>query len=265
MDKDIIKKIRKDCLEISYLGRDGNLQSVFSALDIMWVLYDSVVYKGEDKVKRNNTFVLSKGQASLGLYVILAEKGILSLDEVKTFCKFNSRFGMQIDRTKFNEIGIEISAGSLGHGFPIAVGMSMALKIQNSSDKVFVLVGDGEFNEGTMWESALLASAKKLDNLCIIIDDNNSIGKMLDMGDMKKKLEAFGFEVRKINGHSHNEILKALSEDHFNKPLAIIAKTIRGYGCESMMRDIKWFHRSPNLEELNILIEEVEKFEKTYV
>lgn len=261
-----MKKLRKECLRVAALGGDSNLQSNFSALDIMWVLYDQVIncnrnnYKSEDR----DYFILSKGQASLGLYVILAEKGILDKKELNSFCKYDSKYGMQADRTKFDG-GIEISPGSLGHGFPIAVGVAMASKLKGRTNRVFTLVGDGEFNEGTMWEAALMAGSKKLDNLCVIIDDNNSIGSMLNMGNMEQKLIAFGFEVLRIDGHEHREIFLALSKVALEKPLAVIAHTVRGYGSKTMMTEDKWFHRAPNYEELALLLREVDGFEKTDV
>ena len=249
---DIIKKLRKECLKISYLGKDGNLQSTFSALDIIWTLYDKVI-KSEDK------FILSKGQASLGLYVVLVEMGILNKKELTSFCEFNSRFGMQIDRTKFNEM-FTISTGSLGHGFPMAVGIAMANKIKKITGRVYVLVGDGEFNEGTMWESVILACHKNLDNLCLIIDDNNSIGKMINIKDLYKKLLEFGFFVNVIERCNHNDIYNALRTPTINQPLAVIVKTVKGYGSETMIKDNSWHHRSPNKIELNMLIDEVDEF-----
>jgi len=249
---DTIKELRKQCLEISYLGQDGNLQSTFSALDIMWTLYDKIL-KDDDK------FILSKGQASLGLYAVLAEKGIISKDELKSFCKLNSRFGMQIDRTKFNE-EFMISAGSLGHGFPMAIGIAMANKIKKSTAKVYVLVGDGELNEGTMWESIILACHKKLDNLCLIIDDNNSLGKMINIDNLGEILIRFGFFVNTVDGHNQKDMYNALTTHTIDQPLVVIAKTQRGYGSKTMMEDNSWFHRSPNKAELNMLISEVDTF-----
>jgi transketolase len=259
-----LKNLRKKILEISFFGQDGNLQSVFSALEIMWVLYDKVINLSPENYDERDLFVLSKGQATLGLFIILAENGIFSYDELNTFCKFDSRFSMQADKTKF-EKGIENSAGSLGHGFPMAVGMAMANKIKGIKSKVITLVGDGEFNEGTMWEAAILAGHKKLDNLCLIIDDNSSIGKMVNMGDMAKKLNEFGFKTTTINGHDCFQIYDACTMKHDGAPHAIIAKTFRGYGCETMMNKSEWFHKAPNKKELEILLREVDSFEKANV
>jgi transketolase len=250
-----MKNIRRHCLAISYHGKDGNLPSVFSSLEIMHTLYNYIMNYNDD-------FVLSKGQASLGLYVILSKCGILNIEEIYSFGEFNSRFSMQVDRTKFNG-EIKTSAGSLGHGLPMAVGMAMAKKIQGDTSNVYVLVGDGEFNTGTMWESLLIAKHHNLNNLCVIIDDNNSSKSMIDMGDMKLKFEAFGFSVAIANGHNHISLFNAITS-HIN-PLVIIAKTKRGYGCKTLMNDKSWFHRFPNEDELIILDKEVDEFEETNV
>ncbi len=263
MHSNKIKELKKEILRISYLGQDGNLQSVFSSLDILWILYSKILncnncnYNDEDR----DIFILSKGQSSLGLFVVLADLGFFDSKELETFCQFNSKFGMQGDRNKIP--GVEISAGSLGHGLPIAVGMAIAHKIRGINSRIYVLTGDGEFNEGTMWESLLLAAHNQLDNLRIIIDDNKSISKMLDIGSLAKKLEAFGMEVINTDGHNHKALEYALSVEPHNKPLAIIADTFRGYGCNTLMDDPSWFHRSPTADELDNLIREVELYETT--
>lgn len=261
-DDKAVRNLREQIVTASHFGGDGNLQSVFSSLDLMYILYEYILNARPSNAKDidRDYFVLSKGQATLGLYCILARHGYFDIEEVNTFCKLTSRFGMQADRTKFNG-GIEVSAGSLGHGFPQAVGAAIAGKVQKSPSKIFSLAGDGEFNEGTMWEAALMAGAYNLDNLCVVIDDNDSIGVMVNMGDMEKKLQSFGFDTLKINGHSHKEIYEAYSMEHKNKPMAIIAKTKRGYGSETMMKYNHWFHRSPSKDELELLIKEIKEFE----
>ena len=164
-----------------------------------------------------------------------------------------------MDVTKFNG-GIENSAGSLGHGLPFAVGIAMANKIKKLDSTVYVLCGDGEFTEGTMWESCILASSRHLDNLCIIIDDNDSVGKMVDMGSMKDKLSAFGFDVYEADGHDINDTKNAFSYKKNNKPVAIIAHTIRGYGSKTLIEKDVWFHKAPNADELIMLQNEVDEF-----
>lgn len=261
---DILRKLRKEALYLSYKCQDGNLQSVFSCLDIVWTLYDEVMNWSPEKALDDNRdfFIISKGQATLALYPVLIEKGMFSIDEVgDEIGSFHSRYCIQTDLTKFNG-GVENNAGSLGHGYPFAVGIALANKIKKSPSKVYVLVGDGEFCEGTMWEASILAAAKKLDNLCVIIDDNNSVGAMVDMGNMETKLKAFGFDVYSVNGHDMNALKRVFHQvqEHNGKPKAIIAKTVRGYGSKTMMEDDIWFHKAPNEEELKILYKEVDEF-----
>ena len=207
-------------------------------------------------------FIISKGQATLALFPVLIEKGMFTLEEVASgIGQFDSRFCIQTDLTKFNG-GIENNAGSLGHGFPFATGIAMANKILHSSSRVYALCGDGEFCEGTMWEACIFAASKKLDNLCVIIDDNDSVGVMVEMGSMKNKLEAFGFDVVEINGHDPKQIEEAFHKQlkPNGKPKAIIAKTVRGYGSPTMIAHDIWFHKAPNEQELNMLMKEVDAF-----
>lgn len=264
--KQIMKELRNDSLLLSHKCQDGNLQSVFSCLDIVWTLYDKIMNWSVEKATDDDRdfFIISKGQATLALYPVLIRKGLFTMDEVAEHIgQFDSRYCIQTDLSKFPEGGIENNAGSLGHGLPFAVGIANANKIKKSPSRVYVLCGDGEFCEGTMWESCIFASAKKLDNLCIIIDDNNSVGAMVDMGDMQKKLDAFGFDVYTINGHDTDEAEKsfrAAMEKQNGRPKAIIAKTVRGYGSKTLTEHDIWFHKAPNAEELEMLCKEVDEF-----
>ena len=262
--RDISKTLRKEALYLSHKCQDGNLQSVFSCLDIVWTLYDKVMnWTPEIATKdERDFFIISKGQATLALYPVLIEKGMFDLEEVAgEIGQFHSRYCIQTDLTKFQG-GIENNAGSLGHGLPFAVGIAMANKIKKLPSNVYVLCGDGEFCEGTMWESCIFAAAKKLDNLCLIIDDNDSVGAMVDMGDMHRKLVDFGFEVKSVYGHDLNAL-----EDGFQelkkiegRPKAVIARTIRGYGSKTMTENDIWFHKAPNEQELELLSKEVDEF-----
>ncbi len=258
----IAKMLRKDILYLSHKCGDGNLQSAFSCVDVLWCLYNDVMHWSADKPldEKRDICIISKGQATLALYAILIRKGLFAMDEVASrMGEFSSRYSIQTDVTKFQG-GIENNAGSLGHGLPFAVGVAMANKIKGLNSRVFVLCGDGEFTEGTMWESCILAGNHKLNNLCVIIDDNDSVGAMVDMGSMKAKLNAFDFDVIEINGHDAVEICTALKKAPEAKPLAIIAHTVRGYGSKTMTEEDIWFHKSPNVEELSILQKEVDAF-----
>ncbi len=263
--KEISKQLRKMALRLSHKCQDGNLQSVFSCLDIVWVLYNDIMEWTPETAKDDDRdfFIISKGQATLALYPVLIEKNMFSMDEIiSEIGLFHSRYSIQTDLTKF-EGGIENNAGSLGHGLPFAVGIAAANKIKNLNSQIYVLCGDGEFCEGTMWEACIFASSKKLDNLCVIIDDNNSVGAMVDMGSMKEKLISFGFDVESINGHDIDEIKETFMQIKCRcngKPKAVIAQTIRGYGSKTMMENDIWFHKSPDLNELRILCKEVDEF-----
>lgn len=254
----ILKEMRKTMLRASALGKDGNLQSSFSSLEILWTLYDHFLPLSQSELedKDRNRFVLSKGQSNFALMVVLAEKGLVDKKELNSFCKFDSRISMQADRTKFGSF-IETSAGSLGHGFPMAVGMAWAKKIRGEKGLIFCLAGDGEMNEGTMWEAAIFAASEGLDNLVLIVDNNHSIGRMINMGDLKKKFEAFGFSVDEVNGHDTFELISVFNKVH-TSPHVILANTVRGYGSKTLMEDRSWFHRYPKGEELEQLIEEVD-------
>lgn len=259
-----LRKLRVDCLQIAHAGGDGNLQSTFSSLEIIWTLYHKIMHWSKELRQDSNRdyFILSKGQSNLALLAVMEELGLFERKELDTFCKFGSRFSMQADRSKFDG-GIETSAGSLGHGFPMAVGIAMACKILGSTSRIYVLAGDGEMNEGTMWEACILAKAKKLDNLCLIIDDNRSIGKMIELSGLKEKLESFGFSVSEADGHEPEQLTLEILKKEQARPTAIIAHTVRGFGSETLMNDNSWFHRAPNSEELSTLIQEVKAFEKT--
>ena len=138
----------------------------------------------------------------------------------------------------------------------------MAKKIKKANGRVFCLAGDGEMNEGTMWEACIMAASEKLDNLCLIIDDNKSIKDIINLDGFRDKLEAFGFMVYKVNGHDEAELERVFREsvNMSSKPVAVIAETHRGYGSATLMDEKEWFHKAPTEDELKMLVEEVEKF-----
>ncbi len=252
-----MKKLKKTIIQSAFKAGEGHIPSALSILDILWVLYDRVLKIDPlhlDDPERDR-FFLSKGHASLGLYVVLAEKGFFSFDELKNFCKFDSILGGHPDRNKVP--GVEASTGSLGHGFPMAVGSALGLKIKNQAAQVFAIIGDGEANEGTVWESALLAPHHNLNNLTCVVDYNHSTDRALRVGNLKKKFEAFGWQSIVINGHDHEEIYKALTMKHKIKPIAIIAETIKGRGVKMMENNPAWHHKAPSQEELDVILDEL--------
>lgn len=253
----IIKKLKRQIVQASHSAGEGHVPSAFSILDLLWVLYDQVIRvdpKLLDKQEQDR-FILSKGHASLALYAVLAEKGFFSDEDFLTFCKFNGNLGGHPDCNKVP--GVEASTGSLGHGFPMAVGMALGSRILNIENRVFCLVGDGECNEGTIWESALLAAHHQLSNLCCIVDYNHSTDRALKVGNLADKFQSFGWEALEINGHDQSQIYHALKNCHHNRPLAVIAETIKGKGVKRMESEPAWHHRSPTIEELKDILEEL--------
>ena len=257
MSEPLINNLKKQIVCASYAASEGHIPSAFSILDLIWVMYDTVmtVDPNSPHNRNNDRFILSKGHASLALYVVLAAKGFFSSDELDTFCKYDSLLGGHPDCNKIP--GIEASTGSLGHGFPIAVGIALGSKIQHIDNRIFCLIGDGECNEGTVWEAALLASHHQLSNLCCIVDFNHSTDRALRLGDLAAKFKSFGWEVITTAGHDHDAIKHALSNHPTEKPLLVIAETTKGYGVKRMENEPAWHHRSPNADELKVMIEEL--------
>ncbi len=236
------KKLIHRIVDISYKAKEGHIGSSLSILNILNVLYEKFI---TDK----NFFVLSKGHASLGLYVILENFNLLE-EPLENFCKFNSKLGGH----PTNKIkGVTASTGSLGHGLPISVGIAMAEKIKKSNEKVYVIIGDGETNEGTIWESALLASNHNLDNLICFVDYNHSNDRALKLNSLSSKFESFNWDVFEINGHNELEVEMAINSTN-SRPKLIIANTIKGYGIPFMENNPEWHHKSPNEEEYHNII-----------
>lgn len=254
---DQMKDFRRTIITTAATAGEGHIASALSILDILWVLYDRILKFDPHNVEmpERDRFILSKGHASLALYVVLAAKGVFKIEELENFCRFESKFGGHPDCTKVP--GVEASTGSLGHGFPMSVGVALGLKIKKSDRKVFTLIGDGECNEGTVWESALLAAHHNLTNCCCIVDHNHSTDRALRVDDLALKFKAFGWQACVINGHDQKEIYKALSCFSVSRPKAIIAETIKGYGCKIMENNPAWHHKFPNPEELQDILKDL--------
>jgi len=249
-----LRRMRRIILEAASAAGEGHVPSALSILDILWVLYDKILQidpaRPEDEER--DRFVLSKGHASLGLYAVLARKGFFPEAELKTFGRFDSRLGGHPDCRKVP--GVEASTGSLGHGLPIAVGMALGQRIRKIPARVFCLIGDGEANEGSIWEAVALANHHKLANLCCIVDYNHSTDRALDLGDIAAKFASFDWTVTEVDGHDHAGLAAALGATSNGPPRAIIANTIKGYGCPPMEGQPAWHHRSPTPAELPDLI-----------
>ena len=241
--KDFSLKIRKSILKYANLSQCSHIGSNLSAVDVLTVLYLTFIKR------KKNSFILSKGHACLSLYCVLAELGYFSKKKLESFGKNNS---LLMAHASHKVPGINFSTGSLGHGLPVATGIALANKLNKKNSKIFVLLSDGELNEGSNWESILFSNHHNLDNLVIIIDYNkiqslDTVKKTLTLEPLSKKFEAFGFKVLNVNGHNHNQILKALSSN-YSKPLVIIADTIKGKGVEFMENSILWHYKPLDLE-----------------
>jgi transketolase len=252
-----LRDLREQIIRAACAAGEGHIPSALSILDILWVLYREILSydPSQPSDPERDRFVLSKGHASLGIYAILAERGFFPIEELKTFGTFRGRFGGHPDSLKVP--GIEASTGSLGHGMPMAVGMALGLKIRESSPRVVCIVGDGECNEGTVWEAALLAAHHKLDNLTCIVDLNRSGDRALTLGDLPEKFRSFGWDVVEIDGHDHAQIKSSMTQYSGSSPRVVIANTIKGKGCSEMENNPAWHHKAPSLPELNRILEQL--------
>ncbi len=243
------KELRKKILRLSNKKRAGHIPSAFSILEILYALYGNVL--GDlDK------FILSKGHGSLALYATFLQFGVVNQHTFDSFTDFESPLGGHPDRNKLEEI--VASTGSLGHGLPISVGLALSKKIKKEKGSIYCLVGDGECNEGSIWESALLASNYSLDNLVCIVDNNNSQERSVPTRGVEAKFSSFGWEVITVNGHNISDISKSLTYKPTNAPLCIVANTVKGYGIKAMSDDMfAWHHGPPTDEQLEEFVREL--------
>lgn len=245
----ITKNLRKEILNVSYLANAGHIPSAFSILEIIYNLYQNVM-KPEDE------FILSKGHGCLGFYAVLYEKKLISKEEFYSFSKYNSILGGHPDRNK--SIHIKASSGSLGHGLPIAVGMALAKKIKKDNSKIYCLIGDGESNEGTIWESLLLINKLKLNNLVCIVDNNCSQTRAIPTDNLFNKFSSFNLNVLEVDGHNLKQ-LSDIFKNEFSLPTVIICNTIKGYGIKEMEENMfSWHHGAPNKEKYEKFIMELD-------
>ena len=247
MKKKIRKLLTLRVAELSEKAQEGHVPSALSILDIVWVIYNNFLNINLIKKKsfKRDFFILIKGHGCLAQYVVLEKKNFFGKKILNSFCKYQSKFGGHPDSNKIN--GVECSTGSLGHGFPFAAGIAYGNKLKKIKSKVIALIGDGECNEGSVWETCLIASHQKLENLICIIDKNNSTDRALKIDSIKKKFLAFGWDAIEIDGHSEKQIINALTKKS-KKPRAIIAHTTKGKGIKFMENSPEWHHKSINAD-----------------
>lgn len=249
-------KIRRHGIEMTHLSMGSHIGAIMSVADIIAVLYTDILkylttdpdWAGRDR------FILSKGHAGAAVYAALAEVGFFDVTELKTHYANGSRLSGHVSHYL---PGVDFSTGSLGHGLSAGAGMAYALKKDGKENKVYVVLGDGECDEGSVWEAALFASHFRLNNLTAIIDHNHMqsldfVENTMEMGDFSGKWRAFGWNVIEINGNDHNDIKAAFKQAAINaegkphRPTVIIANTIKGYGVPFMQNDILWHYRFPH-------------------
>lgn len=262
--KELAKKVRLHVLEMTNLGKSSHIGSIFSVVDILVVLYGKVLnYQiNNPKYKKRDRFILSKGHAGAGIYAILAEIGFLDKNKLKTYYQNGSILSGHVSHK--NIPGVELSTGSLGHGLSVATGMALAAKINEEEHKVFTVLSDGECDEGSNWEAILFAAHHKLDNLIAIIDRNKlqsikATEKTISLEPFVDKWISFGWDVLEVDGHNYEDLLKAFNTKVKNKPLCIIANTIKGKGVSFMENEVVWHYRSPQGDEYDKAKIELEK------
>ena len=265
--KKFVNAVRQDILKMIHNAKSGHPGGALSCVDILAVLYKKILnvpleWDKSPYFKQRDRFVLSKGHASAALYATLAHCGYFSTDLLMGFRILGSKLQGH-PSSRVNLAGIEVSTGSLGQGLSIGVGIALALKLDNIQSKVYVLLGDGEMQEGNVWEGLMSANSHNLDNLVIIVDKNNlqidgSTTDIKTLEPLDKKLEAFGFEVVTIDGHNFEEIENSLLEAReAKKPYAIIANTIKGKGVSFMENNASWHGKAPKDDELEAALKEL--------
>jgi transketolase len=258
-------KLRKTVLLMTHQAKSSHIGTNYSMIELLVVLYSRILRIKPDQPDWPNRdrFILSKGHGCAALYAILAKVGFFPVEWLDTFYQNGSRLAGHATHTDVP--GIEISTGSLGHGLSIATGMALAAKRDDKSYRVFCLLSDGECDEGSTWEPILFAPQHKLDNLIAIIDYNKiqalgTVKEVIDLDPFTEKWQAFGWAVREINGHNLDEIEATLSRVpfEFNKPSCIIAHTVKGKGVSFMEDKLLWHYRSPQDEEFEAALAELE-------
>ena len=247
-------------------GDEKHGPAATSTLDVLWVLYDRVLRVGPDTAGApdRDRFLLSKGHGPMAYYAVLAAKGFVPVEWLTSFGTFDSPLGYHPDRTLVP--GVEIGSGSLGHGLSVATGMALSAKKRKASHRAFVLMSDGECDEGSNWEAFLFAAHHKLDNLVAIVDYNKlqslrSVNDTLRLEPLRDKLVACNWAVEEIDGHDHAALAGRLSRVPFEtgKPSLLIAHTTKGRGVSFMENSVLWHYRTPQGDEYAAAVAELEK------
>lgn len=263
--KELAYRIRIHAINMVHNAHASHIGGILSCADIVAVLYSDIASFDVNNCKNSlrDRIILSKGHNGVAIYAALAEIGFFPVEDLKSYGMNGSKFSCHVSHK--NVQGVEISTGSLGHGIGVACGMALNAKLKNLPYKVYVIVGDGECNEGSVWEAAMFAAQYKLNNLTVIIDANGmqAMGKcsdVIDMEPMADKWRTFNWNVIEVqNGHNHNELKQAFMINSKDKPKVIIARTVKGKGVSFMENNILWHYRDPQGELYEQALKEVEE------
>lgn len=259
------KTVRKEIVEQVYKAQSGHPGGSLSIADILTVLYFNELNIDPKNPKWDNRdrVVLSKGHCSPALYSCLANRGFFEIKELEEFRSIEGKLQGHPDMNKV--VGVDMTTGSLGQGLSAANGMAIAAKLDKKNYRVYCILGDGEIEEGQIWEAAMASSKYKLDNLCVVIDNNNlqidgTIGEVMNSYPIDEKFKSFGFQVINIDGHNIEEIIKSfeVAKNIKDRPTCIIAKTIKGKGISFMENEVQWHGKAPNEEQYKQAIKELE-------
>lgn len=258
------KEVRREILKMHFNSQESHIGSSFSCSDILTVLYFKImkIDPKNPRAKNRDRFILSKSHAVSALYAVLALKGFFKKNILKTFCCDKSCLPGHC--TIKTVPGVEASTGSLGHALSLGTGMALALKRDKKNQRVFVLISDGECDEGANWEAALFASHHKLGNLTAIIDYNKlqafgRTNEVLNLEPLKAKWQNFGWGVKEIDGHNLSKIEESLKKIPFEagKPSMLICHTVKGKGVSFMEDKLEWHYKSPNKEQYELALKEL--------
>lgn len=250
----IAKEVRKDILLQIYSASSGHPGGALSCADILTAIYFKTMEEGDK-------FILSKGHASAALYAVLAEKGVLKKEELTNFRKLNSKLQGHPSLLKLE--GVDASSGSLGQGLSVANGIALSFKLDKKSNYVYVVLGDGEIQEGQVWEAAMTANHYGLNNVIAFLDYNGlqidgSNDEVMKVAPVKEKFEAFGWFVQEIDGHDFSAIESAITNaKKQDRPSMIVAKTVKGKGVSFMENQCSWHGKAPNQEEYDAAMKEL--------
>lgn len=251
------RQIRQDILACSRASGHGHIPTSFSIIELLFATYQAMRHNPTNPAwDERDIFILSKGHGALGYYCVLANAGYFPPEEIKTFGAFMSNYGCHPDRRKVP--GVEVSTGSLGHGIGVAVGMALAFRLQQSTRRVYTLIGDGEANEGSAWEAIMIAANLGLANLTILLDFNKSQVRSLQIHNPAERLRAFGCEVHDVDGHDVAALDAALGA-RGRTVKAIVGNTVKGHGCRTLEENMfEWHRKSPDDAQIAQLVAELD-------